>query len=176
MPAIFGCEVSSLERELFSLPARMGGLGIFKPNEMSEMLFNSSKESTEVIVNVIKGKQEFEIDTHVSRLLEVKADVLKKKKNLLNEKLNSIMGKSSMTLQRAVSRANQGHISAWLTVLPLQKSHFDLSAREFRDALAMRYKKPLLNIPALCDGCGATFDLSHALSCRRGGIDHQTSQ
>ena len=146
----------------------MGGLGIFKPNEMSEMLFNSSMESTEVIVNAIKGKQEFEIDTHVSRLLEVKADVLKKKRNLLNEKLNSIMGKSSMTLQRAVSRANQGHISAWLTVLPLQKSHFDLSAREFRDALAMRYKKPLLNIPALCDGCGATFDLPHTLSCRRG--------
>ena len=34
----------------------------------------------------------------------------------------------------------------------------------------MRYKKPLLNIPALCDGCGATFNLSHALSCRRGGL------
>ena len=46
---MLGCEVTSLERELFSLPARMGGLGISKPNEMSEMLFNSSKESTKVI-------------------------------------------------------------------------------------------------------------------------------
>ena len=34
----------------------------------------------------------------------------------------------------------------------------------------MRYKKPLLNVPALCDGCGATFNLSHALSCRKGGL------
>ena len=170
LPAIFGCEVSSLERELFSLPVRMGGLGVFKPNEMSEMLYNSSKESTKVIVNAIRGEQEFEIDTHTSRLLEVKADNLNKRKILFNEKLNSIMGSSSSTLQRVISRANEGHISAWLTVLPSQKSNFDLSAREFRDALAMGYKKPLLNVPALCDGCGATFNLSHALSCRKGGL------
>ena len=78
LPDIFGCEVSSLERELFSLPARMGWPGILKPNEMSEMLFNSSKESAKVIVNAIRGKREFEIDTHTSRLLEVKADVRKK--------------------------------------------------------------------------------------------------
>ena len=98
LPAIFGCEVSSLERELFSLPARMGGIGVFKPNEMSEMLYNSSKESTKVIVNAIRGEQEFEIDTHTSRLLEVKADILNKKKILFNEKLNSIIGSSSSTL------------------------------------------------------------------------------
>ena len=36
----------------------MGGLGVFKPNEMSEMLYNSSKESTEAIVNVIRGRQD----------------------------------------------------------------------------------------------------------------------
>ena len=91
LPTIFGCEVSSLERELFSLPARMGGLGVFKPNEMSEMLYNSSKESTKVIVNAIRGEQEFEVHTHISRLLEVKADIQNKKKILFNEKLKSIM-------------------------------------------------------------------------------------
>ena len=42
--------------------------------------------------------------------------------------------------------------------------------REFRDALAILYKKPLLGIPVYCDGCGAHFDLSHALSCRKGGL------
>ena len=80
------------------------------------------------------------------------------------------MSRSSPIFQRAVLRANQGHISAWVTRLPLQKSHYDLSAWEFRDALEMRYKKPLLNIPALCDGCGPTFDFLHALSCRKCGL------
>ena len=36
--------------------------------------------------------------------------------------------------------------------------------------MAIRYKKPLLNAAELCDGCGAVFNLSHALSCRKGGL------
>ena len=31
LPAMFGCEISSLEFELFSLPVRFGGLGILLP-------------------------------------------------------------------------------------------------------------------------------------------------
>ena len=61
-------------------------------------------------------------------------------------------------------------MSLWLTVSPLAKHHFDLSATEFCDALVLRYKKPLLGVPSHCDGCGDPFDLSHALSCRKGGL------
>ena len=42
--------------------------------------------------------------------------------------------------------------------------------KEFRDALAFCYKKPLLCIPVNCDSCGASFDQSHALSCKKGGL------
>ena len=55
-------------------------------------------------------------------------------------------------------------------VLPLAKSQFDLVPREFRDALAIHYKKPLLNVPGICDGCGAPFCLEHVLSCKKGGL------
>ena len=33
----------------------------------------------------------------------------------------------------------------------------------------MRYQRPLLRMPATCDGCGAAFNLEHALDCRKGG-------
>ena len=62
------------------------------------------------------------------------------------------------------------NVSGWLSVLPLEKDQFDLSAQEFRDALALRYRKPLLNLPGTCDGCGATFTVDHALDCRFGGF------
>ena len=47
---------------------------------------------------------------------------------------------------------------------------FDLSATEFRDSLALRYLRPLLRLPALCDGCGCQFSNGHALDCRKGGL------
>ena len=72
--------------------------------------------------------------------------------------------------QRAILWAKDGNISSWLSVLPLARSQFDLSAQEFRDGLALRYKKPLLSVPSVCDGCGTQFSIEHALDCRFGGL------
>ena len=63
-----------------------------------------------------------------------------------------------------------GKTSAWLTVIPMAYHHFDLSATEFRDSLALRYHPPLLRLPALCDGCGSQFSTGHVLDCRKGGL------
>jgi len=57
--------------------------------------------------------------------------------------------------------------------MPIEKDNFDLTAQEFRNALAIRYKKPLINILPSCDGCGAPSSLDHFLACRKGG--HLTS-
>ena len=43
-------------------------------------------------------------------------------------------------------------------------------AQEFRDGLALRYKKSLTRVPQSCDGCGGDFSIEHALSCRFGGL------
>ena len=72
--------------------------------------------------------------------------------------------------QRAILRAKDGNISSWLSVLPLARSQFDLSAQEFRDGLALRYRKPLLSLPSVCDGCGTLFSVEHSLDCCFGGL------
>ena len=33
--------------------------------------------------------------------------------------------------------------------MPIEQDDYDLTAQEFRDALAVRYKKPLLSIPLI---------------------------
>ena len=159
LPAVFGYEISPAERELFSLPARMGGMGVTNPTEMSEMTYSASRNAADVIIAAIKGNSEFEIEAHICQLQEVRESTMEAKQHLFHQKFNCVFDQFDPALQRAVLRAKHGNTSAWLTVLPLQKSHFDLSAREFRDALAIRYRKPLLNVPAWCDGCGSPFDL-----------------
>ena len=67
-------------------------------------------------------------------------------------------------------RTRNGKVSTWLTVLLLARSQFDLSAQEFWDAKAIRYKKPLRNVQDLCDRCSFQFSLSHALSCRKSSL------
>ena len=73
-------------------------------------------------------------------------------------------------LQCTILHAKNQNISAWLSALHLVKYQFDLSACEFRDDLALRYKKPLSQMPKSCDGCGDTFSMEHALDYRFGGL------
>ena len=72
--------------------------------------------------------------------------------------------------QHIVRRAIEGKTSHWLTVLPIARHHFNLSAGEFQDALAMRYGRSLLSMPSICDRCGELFTLGHALDCKKGGL------
>ena len=57
----------------------------------------------------------------------------------------------------------------WLTTLPLKDHDYNLNKEEFWDALRIRYNWPLPRLPSEC-ACGCKFDLSHALSCKKGGF------
>uniref|UniRef100_A0A1X7U883 Uncharacterized protein n=1 Tax=Amphimedon queenslandica TaxID=400682 RepID=A0A1X7U883_AMPQE len=36
--------------------------------------------------------------------------------------------------------------------------------------MVLRYGKPLLQLPLVCDGSGSEFSVTHALDCRKGGL------
>ena len=75
------------------------------------------------------------------------------------------------TIKRSLRRAKDFSTGAWLLVsaMPSEKNDSVLSAREFRDGLALRYNKPLLALPGVCDGYGKSFSLNHGLNCPNGG-------
>lgn len=83
--------------------------------------------------------------------------------------LSDILDQCDAIHRRSLLR-HQDSLSGWLTVLPVQKDNLNLTAAEFRDALCLRYLKPLLDLPTVCDGCGAPFTTSHALDCMKGGL------
>ena len=47
--------------------------------------------------------------------------------------------------------------------------NFDLSKREFRDALRLRYDWPIPNSPSV-RVCGCSFTVDHTMICQQGGL------
>jgi len=65
-----------------------------------------------------------------------------------------------------------GAAGLWLSVIPDCLNGNSLSAEEFRDNLRLRYNLLLLDMPQLCDGCGAPMTVEHALGSKVGGLVH----
>ena len=121
---------------------------------------------TRPLIAALKGTtplDAYEFHLHYSSVQQI---VHKDREDVLEGIFNDTITQFGDMQQQAVLRATNERLSSWLNV----KHYFDLTAQEFRDALAIRYKKPLLGVPSHCDGCGALFDLSRALSCRKGGL------
>ena len=71
-----------------------------------------------------------------------------------------------------VKQARDSGASSWLNALPLEQQGFNLNKDEFRDAVNLRYNLPLNGLPSRCT-CGKTFDVKHAMSCKKGGFVSQ---
>ena len=103
---------------------------------------------------------------------EIKAD--RKEVDQGNDALNAgilkaIKGEAPPNLIKAVEAASEKGASNWVTAVP----HYDhgtiLHKGDFVDSLCMRYGWQIKCLATEC-GCGARFDLQHALNCPLGGF------
>ena len=104
-----------------------------------------------------------------NEILAVQRDRRQVKNQYLKEKLDEVKGSISEKTLRAVDLATQKGASSWLTVLPIKDMNFDLNKSEFRDAVKLRYDWEVTDTPSVCV-CGDTFNVDHAMICKRGGF------
>ena len=175
-PAIFEGTIYDHESQLFSIPARLGGMGVRSPTENAKIAYTTSRAGTRHIVDAIKGKMEFSLPDHNVLMSDAMATMHTTLQQQDEVTLHTTLSNSELNAKKrwAIQRAVEGKTSSWLTALPLAHHHFDLSATEFRDALALRYNRPLLKLPANCNGCGAATSLEYALDCKKGGLVTQS--
>ena len=147
-----------------------GGMGVRNPVETSKVAFATSRAGTSNIVDAIKGYKQFSTSDHSIQMSEAASAMHKIFQQNDEDKLTSVLATLDPNTRRAITRSVGSKSSSWLTVLPIALHHFDLSATEFRDSLALHYHRPLLKAPANCDGCGDVFNMTHALDCRKGGL------
>ena len=138
------CSVA--ERKLLALPARLGGLGMTNPSESVESEYSASiKMSAPLVEKIMAQSHEIPDDADVRRLMHA---VRKEKDDDLKGKLEELKVSLPLRTQRAVDLASEKGASSWLTAVPLKDMNFDLSKREFRDALRLRYDWPIPDGPS----------------------------
>ena len=59
---------------------------------------------------------------------------------------------------------------AWLSAVLHRLNRTELTQKEFRDNICLRYGLMPQDIPAICDCCGNRFSIEHVLSFPKGGL------
>ena len=122
IPALTGQNpCCKLERDLLSLPCRLGGLNIPIPTQISDCQFSASKQiNASLTPLIIHQSKEFSIPS----LQSIKCDICQAKQQLLNTQFNNIKSCSDSMLQHTIDMLSAKCTSVWLTALPIQEQAF----------------------------------------------------
>ena len=166
LPAILGGhQVNDVERNLLSLPPKYGGLGIRITSNASDIEYENSRFMTSTLRNTILGKANNDVNEETNSKNKIKSERIKKHKATL-ENIRSQMNDT----EKRINDANQecGAYN-WLTCLPIKEHGYDLTKKQFWDALGIRYGWTLPRLPSECS-CRSKFSLAHAMACKKGGF------
>ncbi len=174
LPAITGRNPpNDVERELFTLPVKLGGLGIMKPPDLPECEFDISNKVSAPLVALIVNQHRSDTGPSLSESLcsqkAITTAQRKEKHVKVLSKSNGIQEQLTPSLQYMVSLAQEHGASTWLSARPVEEHGFALHKGAFRDALALRYGWEPALLPSHC-ACGKAFSSEHALSCPTGGF------
>ena len=155
------------ERDLLALPARLGGIGLNNPLNLSHVEYTASQKIVQPLTNHIL-QQLTTYPPHIKeKQLAAKAANYRLKRHQLQQTASNLLSTLSPPLQRAMTLAQEKGTSSWLTTLPINEFGFALHKGAFQDALALRYGWLPLHAPTTC-ACGNSFTMEHILSCPKG--------
>lgn len=103
LPILFGCEVSTEEGDIFSLPTCLSGLNILKCTESSDFNYTLSRRSSTVVVQSLNGFIPFDRDHHEENISSVRVEMLREKNQLQEERFNSVVSQLHTKQQRTVT-------------------------------------------------------------------------
>ena len=108
---------------------------------MNQLLYSTLRDGTHV-VNSIKNIHSFDLDAHDDVIAFAHKDCQTLCDSLFDDLFDTISSRLDPLHLCALQMVKINDLSCWLNVLPLEKDNFDLTAQEFCDALAVRYKSP----------------------------------
>ena len=125
-------------RQLLSLPARHGGLGIANPVAIAADQHKTSAEICQPVVDLILG-QDGEMGKVYQDQLKTRTRVHLKRRKELKVVAEQLVNTLPRSEQRCAKAAVEQGASTRLTAVPLVDLCFVLHKRAFTDALCLRY-------------------------------------
>ena len=170
LPALLRRDVNHLERDVLSLPARLGGLGIPKPNVLCvDAHEHSVKLSTPLIRLILQQEKHLDAEEVRMDIFHGRNEIDQETEKMQKLKLAEILEKAPPALKFAMKTTVEKGASSWVTTMPLHEHGTVLHKGDFVDAVYMRYGWTLPDLPTSC-ACSAAFSLQHALDCKLGGF------
>ena len=148
IPALTGrAPPNDIERNLFALPPRWGGLGLCNPVCLASHEYDASLKITEPLCKLLLSHDRQYPEVKADQLLQ-KSTVRSFKQQCYSRNSSDLHQQLSPSLQLAVNLATEKGASSWLTTLPLEEYGFALHKSAFQDDLALRYGwLPLRTVP-----------------------------
>lgn len=170
LPALLRREVNDFERDVLSLPARLGGLGITKPHVVCVDAHEHSMRVSAPLIKLIM-RQELDLDPKemANDVKQLRAQIDEESEKLQKLKQQQLMEHAPDEMKLAMKTTVEKGASSWLTATPLFDHDTVLHKGDFVDAIYMRYGWTLPELPLMCP-CQTAFSLQHALDCKLGGF------
>jgi hypothetical protein len=172
LPALLGIAASDLDgefRELLTQCVKTGGIAIRNPVDTAVHVHETSLRATShLVTSMVDPEAYLNLEDHQECAVcwgqYGCEERLKRERKFIDAR-----GVNKPAVKRRDIFV--GAAGLWLSVIPDRRNGNSLSAEEFRDNLRLRYNL-LLDMPQLCDGCGAPMTVEHALGCKVGGLVH----
>jgi hypothetical protein len=174
IPALFGESevISDRDREIYALPARLGGLSIDSPVMGVESKHTDSKELTaSVQESILAGGGRVNMEA----VKEQRKRITNRRKKLLQEKAQQVQDSlpEGNKLRKALQVASEKGASSVFSVRPSEEFGFVFTGkRDYRDLLSMRYAKAVKGLTSIC-ACGVANSVCHSQQCPKGGFINQ---
>ena len=123
-------------RSIFSLPARLGGLGIQVPMLEASFEYECSVKMTAHLAEAIY-RQDSPFETDEEATLKARNEVKKMKEGRHKELKDSIKENCHEDLTRLLDLASEKGASSWLMSLPLADYGFNLNEKHFIEAISI---------------------------------------
>ena len=122
---------SDIVRNLFALPARLGGLGIINPATLSSKEFPASVAISAPLRDLIKSQQAGYPWETLDAQLNAKNETRKLRQVVSKASAANIYSSLSASLKYSIDLAQEKGASTWLTALPLEEFGFSLHKGAF---------------------------------------------